>query len=244
MFNRGVRDIDGIFKMMTTTDAEHMRADTFYTKEPETVFWYHCMDKTTPIVDVGANVGVYALYAAGLNRKRNIYAFEPMQQNYNRLCQNIRLNEFDNVSAFNVALAHENGLDNFYIPDGEVGASGGQIKEPVNDIGEIFTPVATQDVLTMRLSRFLAYLDNPEFYLKIDVDGHELEVLEGLTDQTGYKIKSCLVEVNQETTDMGILVALMGAWGLRPDRKFNEFRPHSSERRGGNPVNVVFSRRK
>ena len=46
------------------------------TKEPETLDWIDTMAEGSALVDVGANVGLYSVYAAKA-RKCQVYAFEP-----------------------------------------------------------------------------------------------------------------------------------------------------------------------
>ena len=66
------------------------RADTLFSKEPETIKWIEKFKPETVFWDIGANVGIYSIYA-GLNPNLNIYAFEPASNNFNLLNQNIQL---------------------------------------------------------------------------------------------------------------------------------------------------------
>jgi len=96
------------------------RAKTLLTKEPETIEWINGFNKTDVLWDIGANLGVYSLYAA--RRGLSVLAFEPSPSNYYLLSRNIEINKMDeNISAYCVALNNETKLDSFYMANTELG---------------------------------------------------------------------------------------------------------------------------
>ena len=64
------------------------RNDTFFTKEPETLEWIDKFTKNSVFWDVGANVGLYSIYAAK-TRDCNVTAIEPSVFNLELLAKNI-----------------------------------------------------------------------------------------------------------------------------------------------------------
>ena len=52
------------------------RAKTFSSKEPETLEWIESFNKKSIFWDIGANIGLYSIYAAKYNNVQ-VYAFEP-----------------------------------------------------------------------------------------------------------------------------------------------------------------------
>ena len=81
-------------------------------------------------------------------------------------------------------------------------------------------------------------------HVKIDVDGHEMDVIKGMTESLNdLLLKSVLIEVNKETTDSDALKALMFSHGFTTDNPFNKHPNHSNKRRGGNPENIIFTRK-
>ena len=81
------------------------RAKTLATKEPSTIGWLDSLQPDAPLLDVGANVGMYSIYAAVVRRSR-VFAFEPESQNYALLCRNIVLNEASGrIVAWSAALS-------------------------------------------------------------------------------------------------------------------------------------------
>jgi hypothetical protein len=64
-----------------STPNEHYRADTYATKEPETIEWLReNLRDGDSFYDVGANIGLYSLYAAKLQPRCRVFAFEPHQK--------------------------------------------------------------------------------------------------------------------------------------------------------------------
>lgn len=80
------------------------RVETLYTKEPATIGWLMSLPEGAVLWDVGANIGIYTIFAA-VKRKCLVVAFEPDKALYRELASNIELNALgDRVTALNVAL--------------------------------------------------------------------------------------------------------------------------------------------
>ena len=229
------REIAGKFWIRCETEMEHYRADTFYDKEPETLRWIESFKEGT-FADVGANIGIYSLYCAALHPEMAIYAFEPVKQNYDRLLENIKLNGFTNILALNFAVGSVNGITEIFIPEMEVGKSGAQIHTPVDEHNKSFLPKEIQQIYETTMDMW------PDVdYLKVDVDGHEIDVLSGAR-MLFPKFRSLLIECNRDKIDIELMTMELTKSGLFPDRRFNDLPNHSRHRRGGNPENIIFSR--
>src|SRR5882724_5820112 len=63
------------------------RVDTLLEKEPETIEWIDSFKEGEVFYDVGANIGLYSVYAAA-RRKSPVVAFEPDARNYALLVEN------------------------------------------------------------------------------------------------------------------------------------------------------------
>ena len=99
------------------------RAKAFKTKEPETIEWINGFEEGGVFYDIGANVGVFSLYAA-LHRNCDVYAFEPESKNYACLHKNLYLNNLaKRVKAFNIALHNAKCIDYLYLHGLESGAA-------------------------------------------------------------------------------------------------------------------------
>jgi len=227
------------FKMRTETPMEKYRAETFWTKEPETIAWIESFSPHDVFFDVGANVGVYSLYAASLFPEISIYAFEPMPGNFDSFTDNVRINGFRSIFSVWMAVGSQpTSVAKFYTERNESGYSGGQ----VGKVGE--------DILMCGIDYLREYeyhgqhifdFPNPT-HIKIDIDGQELEVVKGMM-KTLPVIKSALIEVSKASKEP--IMEIMLKAGFTTDNRFNTMTPHSRERRAAEGIdaeNIVFMR--
>lgn len=228
----------GPFKLKVKTDMERYRADTWQTKEPETLYWIRSFKPGFRFMDIGANIGIYSLYCASLDPGRPIDAFEPHKANYSRLRDNMKLNRVYSATLHNIAIGAERGRTIFYVNNTETGTSGSQIDKPIDEYGKVFE-ASSEEVFCDTLDNLLK--NRGGVYVKIDVDGHEWDIIKGI-GQRGVRIKSLLVEVNHDRTSVDELDYALKQYGLFRDKKINRMKPHSSERRRGNPTNIVYTR--
>jgi len=79
------------------------RGTTFYTKEPETINWIKNFEKNSIFFDIGANIGIYSLFAAKLDH--SVTSFEPESHNFSVLNININDNNFEKkIIAYPISL--------------------------------------------------------------------------------------------------------------------------------------------
>ena len=152
----------------------------------EMSFLLHFLNEADTFYDVGANIGSYTILAAGVCRAK-VFSFEPVPNTFYFLKENVRVNKLEeSVTPYMVA----------------VGAAEGHIKitdsfDTVNHVVEeiqvnqntgIDVPVVSLDDVTTK--------DYPAL-IKIDVEGYETEVLNGmnalLKDPT---LKAIIIELN------------------------------------------------
>lgn len=100
------------------------RVDTLFKKEPDTIEWIRSFAPEDVLVDIGANVGMYSIWAAK-TRGTRVYAFEPESQNFALLNKNIVANGLSgNVTAYCLALSDETGFALLHLSGFTPGASG------------------------------------------------------------------------------------------------------------------------
>jgi len=81
--------------------------------EPETTGWIDEFEGGAVLLDIGANVGTFSVYAAVVKKAR-VYAFEPSSPNFFLLNRNIQLNNINGlVTPFPIALSDESKIDSF-----------------------------------------------------------------------------------------------------------------------------------
>lgn len=162
-----------------STANEHHRADTYATKEPETLDWLRDnLREGDVFYDVGANIGLYSLYAAKLRPACRVFAFEPESHNFGSLCGNLLLNRVENVTPCFFPLSNHEELAPFYVYDLQPGGALHSLGRPSSlrdgpPLLKTGTIAVTIDALVSRYG-----LPAPNL-LKLDVDGNEEQILDG-----------------------------------------------------------------
>lgn len=188
-------------------------------KEPETVNWIEkYMEPGDVLYDIGANVGTYSLVAAKYHKGNcEVYAFEPGITTFPRLVKNIMLNNCQNIiHPFNIPLGRETKLDTFNYSSLEPGASMHALGMPVDFEGKDFKPVFLQKVLSYSIDDLVRKFDFPfPRHIKLDVDGIELDILEGARNVlTDKRFRSLLVETEDSSPNTPKIIALLEALGF------------------------------
>jgi FkbM family methyltransferase len=206
------------------------RAKWLLQKEPGTISWLDGFAPGSVFWDVGANIGVYSLYAA-IVRDCRVLAFEPTAANYFGLNTNIVLNGVDaRVQAFCLALDRTDRLDAMQMRDQVIGTALHTFGEAKDYKGDAFTPAWRQGALALSIDtlveQFAATFPN---HIKIDVDGLETAVVQGgartLLDP---RLQSVLVEVDlNDAAEVGAIASVLEDSGLVRDEHVagNHVRP-------------------
>jgi len=188
-------------------------------KEPGTVEWIEkWFEPENVFFDIGANVGSFSLIAFRfLKGKIRIYAFEPGFMTFPQLCRNIYLNQASGcIAPFQVALFDRTDLSTFHYRDLSPGSALHALEIPKNWRGEYFQPVLSMPVISYRLDDFIRQFDLPlPNHLKIDVDGAELQILQGAAKiLTSPELRSLLLEANEDYEYADEVACLLEEKGL------------------------------
>jgi FkbM family methyltransferase len=185
-------------------------------KEPETTAWLMANCKEGEVLfDIGANIGAYSLVGAALGAK--VVAFEPSYSNFNRLNENLSLNGLDKrVQSFPVAFARTRKVGLFKFMDASPGSSACFYNESGEFHSKLKTVEVEKSVLVYNLDSFIKEFQIPQpTLLKIDVDGAELEILEGASDTMSNSVlMSAIIEVDHRIVEKGKFVQLMSGFGF------------------------------
>ncbi|HYC47563.1 MAG TPA: FkbM family methyltransferase [Burkholderiales bacterium] len=211
---------EGVKMIFSTPGAFALwRVQSIYQKEPWTLDWIAGFNADDVVVDCGANVGMYTIWAAATRRAR-VYAFEPEAQNYAILNRNVRLNELaDRVTAYCMGLSDESGLSVLYLSDVRAGSSCHALGESLDFQHQPLQAVFRQGSIAARLDDLVqrGAVPVPQ-HIKIDVDGFEPKVIAGargtLADPA---VKSLLVELNQNLDDHLAMIDELEGLGFRYD---------------------------
>lgn len=199
-------------------DANHelhlLRAEWLDKKEPETLEWINSFSEGEVFYDVGANVGVFSLYAA-LHRHCDVFAFEPESKNYACLNKNIFLNLLGGkVKALNIGLHDATKIEFLQLHDLASGAALHSLGEAIDWRGNRFEARFEQAVLAFRLDELVEQFRLPQpIHMKIDVDGNELKVICGAARTlSDPQFKSLQIELKEGD---GELIGTIEACGLK-----------------------------
>ncbi|NRA66665.1 MAG: FkbM family methyltransferase [Pseudobacteriovorax sp.] len=184
-------------KFFVSNKIELYRTFSYHHKEPLTTNWI--LNEHQPgdiFFDIGANVGAYSLLSAlKIGKNGKVYAFEPAAGTFQTLNTNIQINGLTNILAYPLALSNCNEPVDLKVKSTIPGASGHSIGEALAD-GKSFEPVRTQGSFAVTLDDFCQKKNTCPNHIKIDVDGLENRVLEGmLTTLKNPNLKSILVEI-------------------------------------------------
>lgn len=167
--------IHGIKMIIRTSEFDGISHELLYDRaheQYETKLFRQFITKGMTIVDIGANIGYYTLLAARLvGKEGKVFAFEPEPQNYALLLRNIELNGYDNVVAVRKAVSRKTGKAELFI-NKQSGAHG-FLPEREGVIG-------VTKVETVGLDEYFEGREYPIDIIKIDVEGAELAVLQGM----------------------------------------------------------------
>lgn len=195
------------------------RVDSLYTKEPCTLEWIAGFRAEDVLVDVGANVGMYTVWAAKTRGVR-VFAFEPESQNYGLLNRNLMLNGLGSqVKAYCLALSDAAGFSELHLASLEAGTSCHQLGEKVDFNHRPAQPKFSQGCQSARLDDLVRDgVVPPPQHVKIDVDGFEPKVIAGAQQVLRAPgTRSLLIEVNQNLPDHMQMVRELNALGFRHD---------------------------
>jgi FkbM family methyltransferase len=135
------------------------------------------------VIDVGSNIGAFALQAAQHIEQFGgfVYAFEPQEQMFYLNCANYALNNIDNARVERVAVGDSTipitmPKLNYYQPSsfGSVGLTG----EYDGDVGQDLDFGNGDKVPQIIIDEYFKNIDNIVF-VKVDVEGMEMNVLQG-----------------------------------------------------------------
>lgn len=202
------------------------RAETLLSKEPDTIEWIDGFGPEDVLWDIGANLGVYSLYAAKRARAR-VLAFEPSAGNYWLLNKNIYLNRLDGlVTAYCLALSRQTSLGTFNMPDTDLGGAlyafgdvEGTIRSPDDTVRKV---VFHQGGVGFSIDEFAKKFCPPRpTRVKIDVDGGESDILRGgLETLSDQRMQSISVELDESSpAHVQAATEVLATCGLRLQRK-------------------------
>ncbi len=138
------------------------------------------LKKGDVFVDVGANIGLFTLIASRLVGKKGlVISFEPTMKTYEKLIENIRINNkvAKNIKTYNIALSDQNSTSTLYVND--------EYHDALNSLVKTDNYIKEQNIVCETLDLFVSRynLKDRSVYIKIDVEGYEVPVIKGLESE-------------------------------------------------------------
>jgi FkbM family methyltransferase len=173
----------------------------FRSPEPEFDLLAHWLTPGRVAIDIGANVGHYTLKLAELaGPNGRVLAFEPVPTTFALLAANVQQSGYGNVTLFNSAASNRTAILNMEVPDWTSGVRN-YYQAHLADGGGLSVLSVTIDSLNLPSSVAL---------VKIDAEGHELEILNGMRGLIARDKPVLILEKNSS-----LIVDLMQEAGYR-----------------------------
>jgi len=137
------------------------------------------------VLDIGANIGIFNRFATDKKAKK-VYSFEPLQANF----QLLTLNQGKHSESFRLAVG---GYDNNAIEMAYKSNAPGGSSIYKHDNGELQTVMG----ITIDTLFYNGVIEQPDF-IKVDVEGAEIDVFNGICDQILKGVRCISMEVHHK----------------------------------------------
>ena len=194
-------------KFFIPNKAVDLRVKRILSKEPGTIEWIDNFknDENTIFWDIGANIGLFSMYAGFKHQNIKIFSFEASTSNLRVLSRNISINKLQERVTLNQfpLTKYENSYLILKETRFQEGCAMNTFGENFGDDGNEIYEKNSYKVFGNCINNLIdnKILDLPD-YIKIDVDGIEHLILEGADKHlSSKKIKSISVEINEKFED-------------------------------------------
>ena len=142
------------------------------------------------VVDIGANIGVFAMYAATRADRVRVKSYEPFSENARYFRTNHNASKLQNIEFHQMAVADSDGVRTLHVNDAWI----------LNSLTEKGSSEKGVDVDCTTLDKVFEDIENCGL-LKLDCEGSEYEVLYAASDSTFSKISRIVCEFNNVDDD-------------------------------------------
>ncbi len=153
-------------------------------------------DTKEPIcLDIGANIGHHSLFLSTISK--TVHAFEPYEIALNKFDEHIKENNIDNIKIHRVALGLHEESRQYYQPTGSNNGTGSFIASHATDRN-----ISHKELKILNGDNFIHSLNLEKIdFIKIDVEGFEGNVLNGLKETIQKYKPTILLEYSSSTRD-------------------------------------------
>jgi FkbM family methyltransferase len=142
----------------------------------------------TNVVDIGAFIGTHTLALSDISSKGNgkVYSFEPQPWAFDTIKSSIKKNKIKNVKVYNIALSNKSGTIQFCSDNTGGSTICTEKNKSINSWNSNYN---------VKMKPLDSYNLKNISIMKIDVEGHEISVLEGALDTIKRNRPKILIEV-------------------------------------------------
>jgi len=151
---------------------------------------YGVIPDNSIVVDIGANIGVFAIYAASTARNTTVYAFEPAKDSFDCLLRNVKLNGVERVvHPFNLGVSAKKEKRKLFLAS-------------LSPFHSLYSRSINQEFISINCISLNDILEQNKIdrvdVLKVDCEGAEFEILRGLSDGNFRRIKEIRMEYHNQ----------------------------------------------
>ena len=160
------------------------------------------------IIDVGAQVGLFTLYASQYCKLGKIFCLEPIKSNFDLLSENVRMNHLSNVKCIQKAVYDKNDSVRMYLSKTDDAAHN------IFDSGNEYVDVNTTTLSEIFNSNNIQVCN----LLKMDCEGSEYKIFESTSDEYIGRIQKICLEyhiINEDRRSLNALKSRLGTLGFQ-----------------------------
>ena len=150
------------------------------------------------IIDIGAHIGIFTIYASQFCNNGKIFCFEPIQENYKMLIENININQIKNIYPNNLAVTKDTSTAKIFLNDDKSGHS-------MFIENKSFVQVDSKSLFDVFADNRIEECN----FLKLDCEGAEYEIIESLPSDFFSKIDKTVIEYHMADTKPELLEGLI-----------------------------------
>jgi FkbM family methyltransferase len=139
--------------------------------------------KNDIIIDIGAHIGLFCLYAYQYCKKGKIFCYEPIKENFDVLIENIELNKIKNIISFNSAVSNQTDKIKIF-PNSDDSA------HSIFDSGKDSINVNSTTIKSIFDENKIKKCD----LLKLDCEGAEYKIIDSIPTEYFFRIDKIILE--------------------------------------------------
>lgn len=158
-----------------------------------------CIKKGDIVLDIGAHTGMYSIpFGKAVGTAGKVFAFEPESKGYNAIKRNAELNSLTNIVPINIAVSDREGTIDFFVrPDKDT--------HSIFEKTDVPSPLGIQEKISVKTASVDSLIERGVILspalVKIDVEGAELVVLDGMV-KSAKQIRHILLEIHESALEL------------------------------------------